>query len=193
MIILLTHYPDSQGGGGFRSERESAHLNPMGLRKCHPITVKSLIVKVSQKNSSTLTNVLPEEHSIHTREISQEIGNCHMTNTNNLFGEFERKKIWHWLFWQPRSIRYSKGLVINDALNLTWPILIPFYQIFPSSLTLYSCFHAAITCMYKSRILSSFLTLIYPECLVPFPHSLAIEILRLTPASTALLLIPPNQ
>ena len=92
MIILLTHYPDSQGGGGFRSERESAHLNPMGLRKCHPITVKSLIVKVSQKHSSTLTNFLPEEHSIHTREISQEIGNCHMTNTNNLFGESERKK-----------------------------------------------------------------------------------------------------
>ena len=71
---------------GFWSEIKSAHLNPMGLREYHPITVKSLTVRGYQKHPFTLTNLLPEEHSIHTRDTPQEIGNGHMTNTNKLLG-----------------------------------------------------------------------------------------------------------
>ena len=74
------------------SEIKSAHLNPMGLSKCHPITVKSLTVRGYQKHLSTLTNLLPEEHSIHTIDTPQEIGNGHMTNTNKLLGRWEEKK-----------------------------------------------------------------------------------------------------
>ena len=47
----------------------------MGLRKFHPITVNPLTVWGSQKHPSALTNFLPEEHSIQTRDISQDIAN----------------------------------------------------------------------------------------------------------------------
>ena len=56
------------------SERKSAHLNPIVLRKCHPITVNLLTVRGYQRYPSTLTNFFPEEHSIQTRDISQDIG-----------------------------------------------------------------------------------------------------------------------
>ena len=41
------------------SERQ-LEKNPMGLRKCHPITVNTLTVRGSQKHPSTNTNFLPE-------------------------------------------------------------------------------------------------------------------------------------
>ena len=47
----------------------------MGLSKCHPITVKPLTVRGSRKYPSMLTNFLPEAHSIHIRDIYQDIGN----------------------------------------------------------------------------------------------------------------------
>ena len=59
------------------SERQSAHLNPMVLSKCHPISVKPLTVRGSQKHPSKLTNFLPKEHCINTIYIYQEIGNGH--------------------------------------------------------------------------------------------------------------------
>ena len=59
------------------SERKSAHLSLRQISKFNPITVKPLIVRGYQKHPSTLTNFLPEEHSIHTRDIYQDIGNCH--------------------------------------------------------------------------------------------------------------------
>ena len=40
------------------SERQSEHLNIVGLRRCHPITVKPLTVRGSKKHPSTLTNLL---------------------------------------------------------------------------------------------------------------------------------------
>ena len=72
--------------------KKSAHLKPMGLRKFHPIIVKQLTVRGYQKDPSTLTEFLPEEHLIHTRDISQDFDNGHMTNTNKLLGWCEVKK-----------------------------------------------------------------------------------------------------
>ena len=70
----------------FWSERQSAHLNTMGLRKCHPIKVNPLTVRGYQKHPSKLVNFLPEEHPIQTRDISQEIGNFHPPfNPSSLF------------------------------------------------------------------------------------------------------------
>ena len=66
----------------------------MGLSKCHPITVKPLTVSGYQKDPSILTNFLPEEDSIQTRDISQEIDNGHMTNINKLLGGWEGKTMW---------------------------------------------------------------------------------------------------
>ena len=71
------------------SERQSAHLNPIIIGKCRPITLKSLTVRGSHKHPSALTKHLTEEHSIHTRYISQEIGNGMMTNTNKTLGGWE--------------------------------------------------------------------------------------------------------
>ena len=64
----------------------------MGINKYHLITVKTLTVRGSQKDPYTITKFLPEEHSIQTRDISQEIGNGRMTNTNRLLGGWEGKK-----------------------------------------------------------------------------------------------------
>ena len=64
----------------------------MGLRKCHPITVKALTVRGYQKHASIITNFLPKEHSIQTIDISQEIGNCHMSNTNKILGGWQERK-----------------------------------------------------------------------------------------------------
>ena len=88
----MTPYADSQGGRIFVQKENQNTLIPWDW-KFHPITVKSLTVKVSQKHPSTLTNFLPEEHSIYTRDICQEIGNGHMANTKNILGGWERKKI----------------------------------------------------------------------------------------------------
>ena len=59
------------------SETQSAHLNPMGLRKCYPITVKPLTVRGYQKHPSTLPHFLLEKYSIQTRDIPQDIYNGH--------------------------------------------------------------------------------------------------------------------
>ena len=57
------------------SGRQLEHYKPIGLSKCHPITMNPLTARVSHKHPSTLTNFLPEEKSIQTRDISQDIGN----------------------------------------------------------------------------------------------------------------------
>ena len=71
------------------TEIQSEHLNTRGLSKCHPITGKPLTIRGSCKHPSTLTNFLLEEHSIHTRDIYQEIGSGLMTNTNKVLGGWE--------------------------------------------------------------------------------------------------------
>ena len=63
----------------------------MGISKCHPITVKPLTVRGSQKNPLKIANFLPEEHSIYTKDISQDIGNGYMTKTKNILGGWEGK------------------------------------------------------------------------------------------------------
>ena len=64
----------------------------MGLSEYQPITVNPVTVRGSHKHTSTLTKFLPEEHSTKAREISQEIGNGHTTNTNKRLGGWEGKK-----------------------------------------------------------------------------------------------------
>ena len=78
----------------FWSERQPALLKFMGLKKFHPMRVKPLTFRGSQKHPSTLTNFLPEEHSIQTIDISQYIGNGIMINTNKLLGGWEGKTRW---------------------------------------------------------------------------------------------------
>ena len=68
----------------------------MGLSEFHPITVKPLTGRGSQKHIFKITNFLPEEHSIQTRDISQEIGNGIMTNTNKLLGGSVGGGKWRW-------------------------------------------------------------------------------------------------
>ena len=49
----------------------------MRLKECHIITVKPLIIRGSHKFPSTLTNFLPKEKYIQTRDIYQKIINGH--------------------------------------------------------------------------------------------------------------------
>ena len=88
----------------------------MGLRKFHPMTVKPLIVRCYQKHPSTLTNLLPEENSIQTRDISQEIGNVHMTNINKLLGGWERKTRRSWPSLTTVISPFFKGSVLNEDI-----------------------------------------------------------------------------
>ena len=165
----------------------------MGLKKYHPMTVKHLTVRGDQKYPSTLTKLSPYEHSIHTREIFQEIGNDHMTNTNNHLSGWEGKTIWHQPFlttminslfqrvghqWIYKPDLYHVGSFLSTSLLLYYFVLV------------YSC----CTYLYvRSEDLVKCPSLISTDCLVPFYHYLDIELMRLTPASTDLLLIPPNQ
>ena len=95
-VILSDHYSDPlrrlTRRRDFFSERQSAHLKPMGLRKCHPIIVKPLTVRVFKKHPYTLTNFLPEKHSVQTRYISQEIGNGMVTIANKVWVGGSEKK-----------------------------------------------------------------------------------------------------
>ena len=162
----------------------------MGISKCHPITVKPLTVRGSQKNPFKIANFLPEEHSIYTKDISQDIGNGYMTKTKNILGGWEGKARRRWT---------SLMTVINNNFHRVipqrqlWLVLVTFCPLTLPSFASYSSTHTVLTCMYDPKIFSSFLPSIYPEFLVPFPHSPAIELLMFIPVSPTLLLIPPNQ
>ena len=88
---------------------------------------------------------------------------------------------------------FSKGLVLNNNISLTWPVLVTFCMLPFPFLTSYPYTCTALTCTHEQRIFSSFLFLISPECLEPFLHSMDINILVFNPMSPALILIPPNK
>ena len=165
----------------------------MILSKCRPIIVKPLTVMASQKHPSPLTSFLSAEHSIHTRDINQDIGDGIMTNTNKMFDRWEGKQDGVDPPWQPCPIPFYKGASLNYDFSLPCPMLVPFCPLSSSSITLYFHTCTVLTYRYKPRVFISFLTLISPECLVPFLHSQVIKLLIFTPMYTALLLIPPKQ
>ena len=165
----------------------------MGLRKCHPIKLKTLTVMGSQKHPSTLTNFLPEYHSMHTRDISQEVGNGHMTNTNKILGMWGGKTRRRWPSLTTVINPFFQRIGTQKCSSQPLPVLITLCPLLFSSPTSYFYTHTVLTCTYKPKTFSSVLTSISPDCLVPFPHSPAIKILRFTPAPPTLLLIPLNQ
>ena len=122
---------------GLWSERQSAHLKPMGLRKCHSITVKPLIDRGYQNHPSTLTNFLPEEHSIHNRDISQKLFSGIMTNTNNLWGRWEGKTIQCWPSLMTMINTFFQRVGHQWRSSLRWATLVPFLPIPFSSPALY--------------------------------------------------------
>ena len=90
-----------------------------------------------------------------------------------------------------QSLFQSVGL--QRRSSQPWPVLVNFYPLPFPYLTSYLYTYNVLTCKYKPRTFSIFLPSISLECLVPFPHSMAINILRFTSESPTLLLIPPNQ
>ena len=77
--------------------------------------------------------------------------------------------------WQLGSIHFPKGLVFNNTLSLTWPVLVSFCPLHFSTLTSYLYTNTLLTCKHKQRTFLSFLPLISTECLFP---SLTLRISR---------------
>ena len=134
----------------------------MVLSKYHPITVIPVMVRGSQKHPSTLTNFLPEYHSMHTRDISQEVGNGHMTNTNKILGMWGGETRRRWPSLTTVINPFFQRIGTQKCSSQPLPVLVTFCPIPFSSLTLYLYTRTVLTCTYQPRIFSSVRTLISP-------------------------------
>ena len=192
-LLTLNCSPVSAGGAGDNRSRWPGERPPplFALRQTPPSPSVSNRCTMGGRPESPTTTIRWHRRRKGRRWNKKEKRINEGGETRNLTGKQNTRRRWPYLTTVIGPFFQRVGP--QRRSSQPWPVLVSFCPLPFSSLTSYLSNRTVLTYTYEPSIFSSVLPSISPECLVSFPHSPAIEILRFTPVYHILLLIPPTQ